>query len=533
MRVLLISPVFPKSYWGMEYAHRLSGRSALLPPLGLLTVAALLPEGWDAQLVDMNVDPLRDEDLLRADVVFLSAMQIQRESYHAVIRRSHALGKPVVVGGPYATTDPESSADADAVVVGEAEDLVESLCADLSSGRLERRYEASERPDVSRSPVPRFDLLSPGAYACFGVQFSRGCPFNCEFCDIIEIYGRVPRTKSPTQLLEELDAVYATGFRGSVFLVDDNFIGNKGAAKALVPQLASWMARRGRPFELFTEASVNLAREDALLAGMVRAGFSAVFLGIETPSAEALAATQKRQNLGLDLREAVEKITRAGLEVMAGFIVGFDSDREDVFARQQAFIAGSPIPLAMVGILNALPGTQLWRRLEREGRLRAVPAGDNFGRTNFETRLPEAALVDGYGRLLAALYDPRSYFARCERTLELLQWTPKVGYGLGFVIKTLLRSLYWQGARSNYRRAYWSFLGKVLWRRPRHLVRAVAMAVKGEHLIRYTHEHVLPALRRSPARRVLEPLESGARPRPLKIAARVEPSLRRSGTGTC
>jgi radical SAM superfamily enzyme YgiQ (UPF0313 family) len=497
MKALLVYPRFPRTYWGMEHTHRLTGRKALLPPLGLLTVAALLPPGWEPRLLDMNVEPLRDEDIRAADAVFVSAMQIQRESYHEVTRRAQALGKRVVVGGPYPTTDPGSSADADAIVIGEAEGLIEGLCADLKAGRLAPRYEAAARPDVARSPIPRFDLLRIEAYNSIGVQFSRGCPFSCEFCDIIEIFGRVPRTKNPAQLCDELGAIYATGYRGSIFVVDDNFIGNKGAARRLLPEIEAWMRRHGHPFELYTEASVNLAAEKELVAAMVRAGFTAVFLGIETPSAQALVETHKRQNLAFDLAEAVEKLTRSGLEVMAGFIVGFDADDEGVFARQEAFIQGSPIALAMVGMLTALPSTQLWRRLASEGRLRGRSTGNAFGRPNFETRLPEEALVAGYGDLLAALYAPEAYFARCSRLLDLLptRGTAQSGYGLGFALRAFAGSLFFQGILSRYRWSYWKFLGRTLWRRPRHFVRAVALAVKAEHMIRYTREDVLPALR--------------------------------------
>jgi radical SAM superfamily enzyme YgiQ (UPF0313 family) len=496
MRVLLAYPSFPRTYWGMEYTQRLTGKKALLPPLGLLTVAASLPPAWTPRLVDLNVEPLLDADLQGADVVFVSAMQVQRASYHEVIARAHAFGKTVVVGGPYVTTEPTASPDADVMVIGEAEELMAQLCADLAAGTPAPRYEAPARPDVGRSPVPRFDLLRVDAYHSLGVQFSRGCPFNCEFCDIIEIFGRVPRTKPPAQLLAELDAALATGFRGSVFLVDDNFIGNKGAARRLLPELSSWMKRTGRPFEFYTEASVNLAAEDALIAAMVEAGFTSVFIGIETPSMEALAETNKRQNMHLDLTEAVEKLTRAGLEVMAGFIVGFDADDEGTFERQRAFIQNVPIPMAMVAILNALPSTQLWRRLEKEGRLRPRDSGDIFGRTNFETRLPERQLLEGYADLLGALYTPRAYFERCERTLALLPKgaTAGSGYGWRFAVSTFARSLVLQGLGSSYKGAYWKFLARMLFKHPRHFVRAVAHAVKAEHLVRYTREDVLPGL---------------------------------------
>ena len=506
MNTLLVHPAFPKTYWGMEYARLLTNKSALLPPLGLLTVAALLPPDWCPRLLDMSVEPLTDEDLAWADVVFVGAMQIQQASYHEVIRRAHSRGKTVVVGGAYATTDPDASEAADCIVIGESEDLIGPLCSDLERGTLQARYQANQRPDVSRSPVPRFDLLHIDAYQCVGIQFSRGCPFNCEFCDIIEVFGRVPRTKSPEQLLREFDAVYASGFHAMLFLVDDNFIGNKRAAKLMLPQLADWMKAHHFPFDLFTEASINLAADDRLIELMVQAGFSSVFIGIETPSQESLAETQKVQNLRLDLTAAVEKLTRQGLEIMAGFIVGFDADDPGIFDRQRAFIQNSPIPLAMVGLLSALPGTQLWRRLEREGRLSADWSGENFGRTNFKTRMSEHVLLDGYGQLLADLYAPDAYFARCLRVLELwpLKRASRFRFPFSYALVTLLRVIWRLGVRAPYRGAFWRFMGKALWRTPSLFVRGISQVVNGEHVIRFTNEDVMPRLARTRAQRAAD-----------------------------
>jgi radical SAM superfamily enzyme YgiQ (UPF0313 family) len=496
MNTLLVHPEFPRTYWGMEYSRLLSHRAALLPPLGLLTVAALLPSNWAVRLLDMSIDPLRDEDLGWADVVFVGAMQIQQASFHEVVRRVRAFGKTVVVGGAYPTTDPQASHHADCVVIGESEDLIGPLCRDLENRTLKRRYVAEQRPDITRSPVPRFDLLRIDAYQSIGVQFSRGCPFNCEFCDIIEVFGRVPRTKPADQLLREFEAVYATGFHGMLFLVDDNFIGNKRAAKTMLPALAEWMRVKDYPFDIYTEASIGLASDDQLIELMLQAGFSSVFIGIETPSQESLAETQKIQNLCLDLTQAVEKLTRRGLEVMAGFIIGFDADDAGIFERQLTFIQNAPIPLAMVGILSALPGSQLWRRLEKEGRLVGDASGDNFGRTNFKTRLPERVLLDGYGKLLADLYDPDAYFARCLRVLQL--WPSKrpsrFRFPLWYALGTLLRTIWRQGVRAPYRSAFWKFIGTVLWRMPHLVSRSVSQVINGEHVIRFTREDVMPRL---------------------------------------
>lgn len=499
MNTLLVHPAFPKTYWGMEYARLLSKRSALLPPLGLLTVAALLPKAWETRLVDMSIAPLLDADLDWADVVFVGAMQIQQESFHEVICRAHARGKTVVVGGAYPSTDPDASAVADCVVIGECEDIIGQICRDLEDDALAPRYQATARPDVTKSPVPRFDLLNIHQYQSMGVQFSRGCPFDCEFCDIIEIFGRVPRTKTPEQLIRELDAIHAAGYHGMLFMVDDNFIGNKRAAKKMLGVLADWMDEHDFPFDLYTEASVNLAADDELIRLMVLAGFSSVFLGLETPSKDSLAETHKVQNLRLDLAEAVDKLTRAGLEVMSGFIVGFDSDDETIFERQRSFIQNAPIPLAMVVILAALPSTQLWRRMEREGRLLESWSGENFGMTNFRTRMAKDVLLEGYKKLLQDLYAPDAYFSRCLRVLDA--WPrnlpSRFKFPLAYGLSTLFRTVWRMGVKAPYRLAFWRFLATVLWRHPHFIARAVSQAVNGEHVIRFTSEDVMERFERA------------------------------------
>jgi len=513
MKALLVWPTIPKSYWGQEYALALTGKRALVPPLGLITAAALLPRHWELRLIDMNVEPLDDEALAWADVVMLSGMRIQRAAFREVVARARALGKRVVAGGPYVTTDPDDVDDVDHLVLGEAEETLPDLARALEAGAAApRRCSAAARPDVTRTPIPRFDLLRMDSYDVIGVQFSRGCPFACEFCDIIEIFGRVPRTKTPDPFTRELETVLATGFRGPVFVVDDNFIGNKVAAKKMLARLMSWSRSQDYPFDFFTEASVNLAGDDELVRGLKAAGFSGVFVGIETPSREALLETKKRQNTHLDLEQAVEKLVRAGLEVMAGFIVGFDADDESIFERQHEFIARSPISMAMVGILTALPGTQLWRRLEAEGRLHGDCEGDAAYRPNFDTRLSEEALVDGYARLLARLYEPDAYFERVLRSLALQRDVPPPRFRrpMGFSLAALARSIWKQGVRGSYRRAYWRFLARALAVAPRHFPKAVAHAIRAEHMCRYTFEDVLPRLREPRAAR--PPLARGLIP---------------------
>jgi radical SAM superfamily enzyme YgiQ (UPF0313 family) len=495
MRVLLVSPAFPVTYWGAENTFPFTGKRAAYPPLGLITLAALLPSDCEAKLVDLNIEPLKDDVLRWADIVLVGGMIVQSRSFHEVVARARAAGKKVVVGGPYPTTSPEICAEADHLLLGEAEDVFPSLFAQIRTGTAPHVCQGT-RPDPSRIPVPRYDLLTRSAYVCMSVQFSRGCPFNCEFCDIIEIFGRVPRTKTPAQLLREFEAIRDTGYRGPLFVVDDNFIGNKRAALVAVREMGKWQREKRYPFDLFTEASVNLALETQLLAAMNDAGFSAVFLGIETPSREGLKEAQKNQNLALPLEKAVDVITRSGLEVMAGFIVGFDADGSDVFERQLEFIQSSPIPMAMVGLLTALPGTQLTRRLKREGRMERHASGDQFGMPNFQTRLERGELVKGYSWLLASLYAPSAFYERCRRVIH------QRGHSAGrwrfpslSDLRALFLSLWKHGVVSPARAAYWGLLASAI-RRPHNFRRAVSLAIVGEHLRRYTHEVVQPRLAR-------------------------------------
>jgi hypothetical protein len=343
-------------------------------------------------------------------------------------------------------------------------------------------------------PVPRFDLLEVSEYASLSVQYSRGCPFKCEFCDIIEIFGRKPRVKTPEQVIDELEAIYRSGYKGTLFFVDDNFIGNKPAVKRLLPILGDWQRKRGHPFELYTEASVDLATDPQLLHGMVDAGFSSVFLGIETPSIKALAQAKKLQNLRLDPSEAIDRITRAGIEVMGGFIVGFDSDGPEIFAQQREFLERQPVPLAMVGILTALPGTALWRRLKAEGRLRQRSNGDPFSRPNFAPAMSEEALLRGYAELMAWLYSPEEYYGRCEAYLRRVGSVSASRASTLGKVGVCLRAIWHVGVRSPRRRLFWRLLGRALLRGQSKLRQAVVHAVQGEHLINYTREHVVPRM---------------------------------------
>jgi len=500
MRVLLVQGASPSTYWGYQHALSFVERDAPHPPLGLATLAALLPQAWDLRLHDLHLGPLPDDDIRWADAVLVSGMLVQAASMREVLRRARWLGKPTVVGGPAPTTSPGEFPEATYLFQGEAEGRLDHL-VEVLEGRAPARERVlsprdGERPSLELARVPRFDLLRIDRYASMAVQVSRGCPFNCEFCDIIEMFGRVPRVKSPQQVLAELDALLRAGARGPLFVVDDNFIGNRKAAGRLLPALAEWQRAHGQPFDLYTEASLDLAGDDKLTAAMIDAGFSAVFVGLETPDPETLRKTQKKQNLRMDPAEAVRALSRAGLEVYAGFIVGFDGDDAGALRRQREFVSALPIPRAMVGILSALPGTQLWRRLEREGRLRASATGDQFDRTNFETTMPEAELVAGYRQLLADLFDADAFFDRCRQSLLM---TPlRSGPLRPDAMPILLRAIWRIGIRGDptRRRWFWRLLAMALPRGMAYVTRAVTFSIVGEHFVRYTAEEVLPRLDR-------------------------------------
>jgi radical SAM superfamily enzyme YgiQ (UPF0313 family) len=496
MRVLMVQAGSPTTYWSYKYSLPFIKKDATLPPLGLATLAAWLPERWELEIHDLHLEPLGDDALRRAEVVLVSGMLVQAGSMREVLRRARALGKRTVVGGPAPTTDPDAFPEADHVFRGEAEGRLDLLVRVLESGdRTAPRVLSpadSVRPDLAISRVPRFDLLELDRYATLAIQFSRGCPFTCEFCDIIEIFGRVPRVKPADRLVAELDALYRLGARGPLFVVDDNFIGNRRAVAALLPEIAAWQRAHGTPFDLLTEASVDLALHPELVRAMTEAGFSAVFLGIESPSAESLAEAGKKQNLRIAPERAVALLTTAGLEVFAGFIVGFDEDGEDIFDRQIAFLADLPVPRAMVGMLSALPGTALWRRLEREGRLRRASSGDQFDRPNFAPALGEERLVAGYRRLLATIFSEEAYFRRCRLQLEQAPGVPSpLRRGS---LPTIVRAFWRLGVLGRRRRHFWALVGASLRRGTGAFARALTFAILGEHLIRYTHEEVLPRL---------------------------------------
>ena len=429
IKVLMVWPRFPPSFWGFEGVLDIIPEKAMTPPLGLVTVAALCPASWEIRLLDHNFEEVREADLLWADLVMISAMHAQRLDAQAILRQARALGRRTFVGGPWASTEPDVVLlDADHVIVGEAEEAFADIAAALENGTAERLYTITDKPDLTGSPVPRFDLLKMDKYTSMPVQFSRGCPFQCEFCDIITIYGRKPRAKTPTQLIAELDTLRELGWKNEVFIVDDNFIGNHYKALALSKELADWQVEHKHPFSFYTEASIDLADKTELLSAMVAANFMYVFIGIETPSSEALKESRKFQNLRKNNVEQVRVIQEAGLWVLAGFIVGFDSDDATIFERQREFIELTTITWAMAGVLQAPPTTALYDRMKREGRLiENSEATTNFSPPNFHTVLSFPVLLRGLSTLLSGLYEAEPFFKRALRSLESLAATSQPG----------------------------------------------------------------------------------------------------------
>lgn len=496
IKVLMIWPRFPPSFWGFDAMMDLIPEETIHPPLGLLTVAALCPKNWKLRLVDRSFEDLLDSDILWADLVMVSGMPVQKEDIRETLLRARALGKRTMIGGPYASSEPHVLLRlADHVVVGEPDEVFESLAADLERGSAKRLYVVKDKPDISKTPVPRFDLLKIKKYASLAVQFSRGCPFQCEFCDIITLYGRKPRTKSPRQLLAELDALFELGWRDQVFIVDDNFIGHHKRALELAQSLEEWQKSHDCPFLFYTEASIDLAQRPELIEAMVKANFYYVFIGIESPSAESLAEAKKYQNLRRDQLDSIRFIQSQGLWVTGGFIIGFDSDTEDIFERQREFIESAALPWAMLGFLQAPTTTPLHDRMLKQGRLLAEnTTGNNFDRPNFRTLLPLPALLQGMRQTLVSLYSPSAFYNRAYRSL--LQWETReqqkaTPYPFSLMLGILVRSILRQGILSSYRREYWKFLLQILtrWsRNPPKLSMGITILLSGHHFIKYAQD---------------------------------------------
>ncbi len=493
---LLIYPEHPPTYWGMKSALEIIGKKSAFPPLGLLTIASMFPPEYNLRLVDLNVTSLQDADLEWADIAFTSTMIVQRVSLQLVVEQCQRAGVPVVAGGPHPTTFHEEIEGVDHFVLDEVEETFPQFLQDLAKGSAKAMYREPRKPDITRTPIPRFDLIDMNNYHTIGLQFSRGCPFDCEFCDITKLYGRVARTKTPAQMVEEFELIYQLGWRGQVFLVDDNFIGNKRDAMKLLPVLGEWQKAHGYPFSLCTEASVNLARLDALMEAMVEAGFDTVFLGIETPTPEALIKTKKPQNLSKRddnyLFNAVRKIQNTGMQVQGGFILGLDGDDESVFDAQISFVQETGIPVAAIYLLTALKGTDMYHRLEAENRLLDVSVGTSSMTLNFQPEIDPSVLIEGYQRVTTTLYDPslERYFQRCLTLIEHLKPVshlskPKTQMAVYADIMGLRRLLSEQQVP-----AYLRFIAEVSKRYPRMLPKAVDLAAQGYHFEKFTRQQV-------------------------------------------
>jgi len=485
LKILLVYPQYPDTFWSFKHALKFISKKAPFPPLGLLTVAAMLPGEWEKKLVDMNVTALSDEDIRWADYVFISAMVVQRDSVKETITRLKKLSTKIVAGGPLFTTGHEEFDGVDHFVLGEAEVTLHSFLEDLDKGCAKPIYASNERPDISETPIPLWSLINMKHYSSMNVQYSRGCPYNCEFCDIIILNGHEPRTKDKDQIVNELEALYSRGWRSGVFIVDDNFIGNKKKLKAeTLPAIIEWSKRRKHPFNFSTEASINLADDEELMRFMTEARFNQVFVGIETPNEESLVECNKLLNQDRDLVASVKKIQNCGLEVQGGFIVGFDSDPISIFRSQISFIQKSGIVTAMVGLLNAPPGTRLYQRLKKENRLLKSFSGDNTDYSiNFIPKMNYETLINGYKHILNTIYSPKQYYERVWTFLK--EYKPRKGDGVSRLrfhhIEGFIKSVWFIGIRGKGRRYYWKLLISTLLKHPRSFPLSVILSVFGFH----------------------------------------------------
>lgn len=485
MNVLLIYPRYPDTYWSFKYALKFISRKASNIPLGLITVASLMPGDWNKKLVDLNVERLKDKDIAWADYVFISAMNIQSASVRNIIDRCKQHNARIVAGGPLFTEEYEQFTEIDHLVLNEAEITLPLFLKDLEEGNLKKVYRSEEFADITRSPIPDYSLLKPNAYGSAGIQYSRGCPYDCEFCDITALFGRRVRTKTSMQIISELDSLKKTGWKGTVFFVDDNFIGHKRRLKHdLLPAIISWMVTNGRPFSFITEASIDLADDDDLMLMMVKAGFSKVFVGIETPDENCLTECNKLHNNNRDLKECVNTIQHYGMEVYGGFIVGFDNDPSNIFQRQIDFIQKSGIITAMVGLLNAPRLSKLYRRLKSEGRITDSFGGDNTCYSmNFIPVMDKTELLKGYQKIIQNIYSCKSYYARVK--LFLKKYNPPFREPITFNrFMAFIKSIIYLGILKRERTYYWRLLFWTIFHKPKSFPLAVTYTIYGYHFRR-------------------------------------------------
>lgn len=483
MKVLLIYPEYPATFWSFKHALPFINKKVALPPLGLLTVASLIPEEWEKRLIDMNAAELKDKDIIWADYVFVSGMVVQRKSAKEVIKRAKSFGKFVVAGGPLFTNEYLDFENVDCFVLNEGEVTIPLFLKDLENNRVKHVYKSDERPDLARTPVPDWSLINSNDYATLSIQISRGCPYNCDFCDIIIMNGRVPRLKSPEQVIKEMDALYNYGWRGGVFIVDDNFIGNKIKAERILRKIVQWMDEKNKPFTLVTEASINLADNEKLMNLMQKANFDSVFIGIETPEEEGLLSCGKLHNTNKDLVEKVKIIQRNGLEVQGGFILGFDTDTVNTFDNMIKFIQKSGIITAMVGLLHAIPETQLYKRLYKEKRILTIPTGDNTDFTlNFIPEMNIESLMKGYKKVLDTIFAPKYYNKRIITYLkEYNKIAVNTKLSLRFQLKAISKTIWKLGITSKGKFHFWKLMLWTVIRKPSLIAEAIRHSIYGYH----------------------------------------------------
>jgi radical SAM superfamily enzyme YgiQ (UPF0313 family) len=484
MNILLVYPMYPDTFWSFKHALKFVSKKASFPPLGLLTIASLFPVWCDKKLIDMNTSVLKDKDILWADYVFISAMSVQSQSADEVIRRCNNLHIKVAAGGPHFTSSYENYHNVDYLILKEAEITLPQFFHDLQEGNPKHIYTTDDWADITTTPLPQWNLITINNYSSMNLQYSRGCPYNCDFCDITVLYGKKPRTKTKEQVIDELEELYFTGWRGPVFFVDDNFIGNKlKLKKEILPAIAEWMEMRESPFFLNTEASINLADDEELMRLMVKAGFEAVFIGIESPNEESLVECNKTQNRNRDLLFSIKKIQQSGLEVQGGFIVGFDHDPISIFEKLTEFIQESGIVTAMVGLLNAPKGTELHKRMIKEGRLLSDFTGNNTDFSiNFVSKMDPDILMNGYRDILNTIYSPKYYYARVTRFLKTFDPKKKKVFHINLsYIKAFIKSIFKLGIAGKERFYYWKLFFWSLYYKPQLFSLAILFTIYGFH----------------------------------------------------
>jgi len=491
MNILLLYPQYPNTFWSFKHALKFISKRAVNPPLGLITVSSMLPTDWNKKLVDLNVESLNTKDIEQADLIFISAMSVQTKSVYEIITRCKSLNKKIVAGGPLFTEEPDRFPGIDHFVLNEAEITLTPFINDLKNGNPKQIYETKEFADIKSTPLPDYSLIKMSKYSSLNVQYSRGCPFNCEFCDITALLGHKVRTKSTLQIINELENIYQTGWRKNIFFVDDNFIGNKKILKNdLLPTMIKWMESRNYPFVFSTEASINLSDDEELMDLMTRAGFSDVFIGIETTEEDSLLECGKVQNVNRNLVHSVWKIQKHGLVVSGGFILGFDNDSLSVFQKQIDFIKDSGIITAMVGLLNVPRKTRLYQRLVKEGRITKEFSGNNTDFTlNYIPKMDKKYLLDGYKKVINGIYGGKEYY---QRVLDFVKrFTPNERYKervsselfIGFI-----RSVFKLGLLDKYRAEYWRLFFWTLFNRPGMLPLAITYSVYGYHFRKVFNE---------------------------------------------